>query len=287
VACERNTSRLIKRKGEGLWAFPFPCYDLSHTMTSSHALLFLWLTGIGLESLLVMRALAAGWFKKYPFFFAYLMSVFLLDVFFLAVYRFRFGYYAPLYWWAEFFSVLVGCAVSWEIFHLVLGRYPGAGRMARNVLLFALIMVIVKGLAELLSGEISWPSTAVELERNLRTIQALSLIVLAVLSFYYAIPIGRNVKGIFAGYGLFIATSVLMLTLRASVGDAFQAYWVLLQPLCYTAVLGVWCKSLWRYEPAPPQELQSKIEDDYRSLALATRKGLLQTRAFLGKSTRP
>jgi len=108
-----------------------------------------------------------------------------------------------------------------------------------------------------------------------------------VLSLYYAIPIGRNVKGIFAGYGLFMGTSVLMLTVRASVGDAFQAYWMFLQPLCYTAVLGVWCRSLWRYEPIPSKELQSRIEEDYRSLVLATRKGLLQTRAFFGRSMRP
>jgi len=289
VARQRNAGGLIRKKGEGLWAFPFPCYDLFHAihMTSSHAMLFLWLTGIGLESLLVVRALASGWFKKYPFFFAYVMSVFLQDVFFLAVYRFRFRDYTPFYWWAEFFSVLIGCAVSWEIFRLVLGRYPGAGRMARNVLLFALIMVIVKGLAESLRGEISWPSTAVELERNLRVIQAVSLIVLAMLSFYYVIPLGRNVKGIFAGYGLFIATIVLVLTLRASVGNTFQASWVFLQPLCYTAVLVLWCQSLWRYEPATALESQSSIEEDYRSLALATQKGLHQTRAFLGKSMRP
>jgi hypothetical protein len=257
-------------------------------MKSSHALLlFFWLAGIALESLLVIRALASGWFKKYPFFFIYLMAVFLQDVFFLAVYLFNFRYYTPLYWCAEFFSVLMGCAVSWEIFHLVLGRYPGAGRMARNVLLCALSMAIIKGLVDLGNGETSWPSTAVELERNLRAIQAVSLIILSVLSFYYVISIGRNVKGIFAGYGLFIATSVLSLTLRASLGDAFQTFWVFLQPLCYLAVLAVWCKSLWRYEPAASLESPSRIEEDYQSLALATRNGLLRTRAFLGKSMRP
>lgn len=263
------------------------CFNTIH-MKSSHALLLLlWLAGIALESLLVMRALASGWFKKYPFFFIYLTSVFLQDLFFLAVYNFNFRYYTPLYWGGEFFSVLMGCAVSWEIFHLVLARYPGAGRMARNVLLWALIMAIIKGLTELWTGETSWPSTAVELERNLRAIQAVSLIILTVLCFYYVVPIARNMKGIFAGYGLFIATSVLALTLRASLADAFQVFWVFLQPLCYLAVLAFWCRSLWRYEPAPPLELESRIEEDYRSLALATRNGLLRTRAFLSKGMRP
>jgi hypothetical protein len=98
---------------------------------------------------------------------------------------------------------------------------------------------------------------------------------------------GRNVKGIFTGYGLFIATSVVTLTLRASLGNAFQSAWVFLQPLCYTAVLGIWCRSLWNYAPVPAPQLRPKIEEDYQSLALMTRKGLLQARAFLGKSMRP
>ena len=257
-------------------------------MKSSHVLLLcLWLAGVALESLLLARAFASSWFKKYPFFFAYLASVFLQDVCLWVVYLFKFRYYTQFYWTAEFFSLLLGCAVSWEIFRLVLGRYPGAGRMARNLLLFALIMVIIKGLGGAWDGVVSLPSTAVELERNLRAMQGVSFIVLTLLIFYYVIPIGRNVKGIFTGYGLFIATSVLTLTLRASLGDAFQVAWVYLQPLCYIAVLSIWCGTLWRYEPAPRLELQSRIEEDYRSLALATRKGFLQTRAFLGKSMRP
>ena len=128
---------------------------------------------------LSVRAFVSGWFGRYPLFFVYVAGVFVQDVFFLAVYLFRFRYYTPFYWYAEFFSLAVGCAVSWEIFRLVLGRYPGAGRMARNVLLLALIMVITKDLANAWSGNASWPSTAIEVERNLRAIQAVSLIVLA------------------------------------------------------------------------------------------------------------
>jgi hypothetical protein len=257
-------------------------------MKSSHALLLsLWLAGVALETLLLVRAFVSRWFSKYPFFFAYLVSVLVQDVLLWVVYLLKIRYYTDFYWCAEFLSLAIGCVVSWEIFHLVLGRYPGAGRMARNLLLFALTMVVIKFLGESWNGVVSWPSTAIEFERNLRAIQAVSLIVLTMLIFYYAVPIGRNVKGIFTGYGLFIATSVLTLTLRASLGATFQAAWVYLQPLSYIAVLGIWCGFLWRYEPSPPLELQSRIEEDYRSLALATRKGLVQTRAFLGKSMRP
>jgi hypothetical protein len=159
--------------------------------------------------------------------------------------------------------------------------------MARNVLLFVLIVTLSRGLVGTWNGDVPWAFTLVELERNLRAIQAVSLIVLALLITYYRIPIGRYAKGIFAGYGIFVATIVLTLTLRASIGRAFQGTWVLVQPVCYDVVLGIWCLSLWAEERSPLVESQARIEQDYQSVALLTRKGLLQAREFLGKAIRP
>jgi len=256
-------------------------------MSSHRLLLSLWLAGVVLEGLLLWRALASGWFKKYPFFFAYVASVLVQEFFLLAIYRFEFRYYAPVYWFAEFVSLMVGCGVIWEIFRSILGRYPGAGKMARNVLLVVLSMVLSKGLVNAWSRDVPWPTNEIALEGNLRAIQALSLIVLVVLIVYYEVPIGRNIKGIFIGYGLFIATSVVTLTLRGSLGKTFQIAWVFLQPMCYLTVLFIWCASLWKYQAAPPAESQLKIEEDYQLLALATRKGLIQARTLADKVMRP
>jgi hypothetical protein len=229
----------------------------------------------------------AGWFRKCPFFFSYLASVFVQDVLVMAVYVFKFKYYTPIYWYEEFFSLLMGCGLTWEVFRLTLGRYPGAGRMARNVLAFVLIMALSRWLVGGWNGNIPWAVTLVELERNLRAIQALSLIVLALLIACYHIPLGRYAKGIFAGYAIFIATMVMGLTLRASIGHAFYSVWVFVQPLCYDVTLGVWCLSLWADERVSAEEAHSKIEEDYQSLVLLTKKGLLQAREFLGKAMRP
>lgn len=249
--------------------------------------LTLWLVALALEIVILVRALVVGWFRKCPFFFGYLANVFFQDTFLLAVYIFKFKYYTPIYWYAEFLSLLLGCAVSWEIFRLVLGPYAGAGRMARNVLLVVLIMTLSKGLVGTWNGDVPWAVTRVELERNLRAIQAVSLIVLALLITYYRVPLGRYAKGIFAGYGIFIAALVLTLTLRASIGRAFQATWVFVQPVCYDTALGIWCLSLWAEERSPLVESKERIERDYQSLALLTRKGLFQAREFLGKAMRP
>ena len=61
--------------------------------------------------------------------------------------------------------------------------------MARDVLLLVLIMVSTKGFGNAWNGEVPWQTAAIELERNLRAIQALSLIVLSVLTRYYAVPL--------------------------------------------------------------------------------------------------
>jgi len=64
--------------------------------------------------------------------------------------------------------------------------------------------------------------TTLETERDLRIVQVTLLIGLVALFAYYAVPLGRNLKGIIYGYGLFIATNVLHLTLRDSLGDSFE-----------------------------------------------------------------
>lgn len=248
--------------------------------------LSLWLAGVALESLILARALILGWFRKYPFFFGYLASVFLQDIILLLVYVRKFTYYTPAYWFAEFLSLLMGCGLTWEIFRLVLGRYPGAGRMARNVLSFLLILVFSRGLVEVWNGGLPWAATFVELERNLRAIQALSLMALALLIVYYRVPLFRHAKGIFAGYGIFIASIVMTLTLRASIGQPFQTAWHFLQPLSFAAALGIWCVSLWNDEKVLVRVSSPNIEQDYQALALLTRKGLLQARGFLDKAMR-
>ena len=278
--CSKRKGRLLKPS--------LSCYDLLPAINMKPFVLWsVWVLGVALESLLLVRAVASPWWRRYPFFFAYVASVFVQEISLLVIFLLKFKYYASFYWYCEFISLLIGCGVSWEIYRQVLGRFPGAGRMARNVLLFALIMVCTKGVVDAWNGSAPLPSTAIELERNLRAIQAVSLIVLAVFATYYAIPMGRNIKGIFVGYGLFIGTSVMTLTLLAALGETFQTVWVFLQPFCYAAVLGIWCTALWKYEDGRQLESQAKIEEDYQSLVLVARKGLLQARTFLSKGMRP
>lgn len=247
--------------------------------------LTLWLAGPVIETVILVRAIRANWFFKYKLFSAYVCFVLLQDISFLFIYRSK--YYAVVYWWAELLSVVMGLGLTYEIFRSVVGRYPGAGRVARNVLAVVLILTLSKSLLPSLTGSLLLPMSIIDLERDLRVIQAFCLLVLAGMIAYYRIPVGRNARGLLSGYGIFLGTSVVTLTLRSSLGEAFHEAWTSLQPLSYLTVLCIWCVFLWNYEPNPQIEAHPQIEKDYRALATATRKGVAQARGFLARAIRP
>ena len=129
--------------------------------------------------------------------------------------------------------------------------------------------------------------TTLETERDLRIVQVALLIGLVALFAYYAIPLGRNLKGIIYGYGLFVVTSVVNLTLRDYLGDSLQHWAQYIQTVCYLLVLWVWCRTLWAYAPVPEPELEPTIEVDYQSLVRTTREKLSSARAQLLRGMRP
>jgi hypothetical protein len=250
--------------------------------------LAVWVAGLALEGLLLVRAILGDFLRKYPLFYLYLGWVLALSSVRLIIYLAEPAYYRVFYWYTQPFSVLIGCGLVWEIYRQALGRYPGAARMARNVLLFLVLMVLSKILVNAWNGSVQWQAgTTAELERNMRTVQGILLISLILVLAHYAIPLGRNLKGMILGYGLFISTSLIDLTLRLLLGDSFQKSWQYLQPIFYLATLTVWSLSLFSYQTAPLPATEPEIEADYQLLAARTRKQLLQLRAYLARAIRP
>jgi hypothetical protein len=247
-----------------------------------------WVLGLILEGVLLFRAVRGGHFQKYPMFYLYVGCVLVQSLFLFVICLAEPRYYVSFYWYAEFVSVGLGCGVVWEIYRQALCRFPGAARMARNLLLFVVLMVFSKVLANTWNGRVLWPSGAVvALERDLRTVQAVLLIGLVVVITLYRIPLGRNLWGMMLGYGLFIGTSVITLALRVLLGDSFQTAWIYIQPMSYLTVLCIWCITLWSYKTVLVPTAERTIEQDYQLLAGTTRKGLLEARAYLGRAMRP
>ena len=202
----------------------------------------LWVMALVLEIVTLTRALQGNFLKHYRFFYGYLGRVLVSDLSLIPFYYVLPKIYPYAYWSNQFFSVVVGCCVVWEVYKVALGPYPGAARMARNVLALMFILAITRIFVKVWSSPNWIPGkTTLETERDLRIVQLALLIGLVALFTSYAIPLGRNLKGIVYGYGLFTATSVAHLTLRGYLGDSFQRAWQYIQPICYLVVLLVWC----------------------------------------------
>jgi hypothetical protein len=246
-----------------------------------------WGTNV-LEGLLLFRAVWGRFARKYPAFYLYLSYVLFESSLRFYFYVFKPDLYSRVYWSSQFISVTIGCCIIWEIFRQVLTGYPGAARIGRICLLTIFVLVLAKVFLNALEGSVpSLVKTLADLELYLRVIQAGLLMTIVSLVAYYAIPTGRNIKGMILGYGFFIAMTLIHLALRSYLGDAFQPIWQHLGWVSYSVALVIWCATLWSYHPSPQPSLGIGLDRDYQRLALRTARLLAQVRADLVKVIRP
>jgi hypothetical protein len=142
------------------------------------------------------------------------------------------------------------------------------------LIIFALLFFISA------AGGTDMPSSLLVLERDLRAVQAIVFLILFAVVGYYAIPMGKNVRGIAIGYVFGIATALLNLGLRYYFGESFDRIWRYDRPIAYLAALTIWGVTLWAYQrdPTPPQE---DIERDYEWVSGQAVQAMVRLRAHL------
>jgi hypothetical protein len=112
-----------------------------------------------------------------------------------------------------------------------------------------------------------------DLARDLRIAEAIALLTIVFLTGYYRIEIGKNMKGMILGFGVYVGTSIIMLTLRLFIGIRFSPIWKITEPSSYVAALIIWAVALWSYAPVPVVPAPPP-DTDYRGLAGRTRRAL-------------
>ncbi len=243
-----------------------------------------WWGAISLEALLLQRGLRSRLIARYPVFYFYILFVVLQSVFRFITYHWQPLLYSYVYWLTEFVGVLLGCGVVLEIHRVGLSAYPGAARMARKSLLVVFLLVTVLAIVHAANDPRWWAeATVTEIERGLRIVQSLSLIVLVSFFLHYSIPFGKNLRGILFGYGLFIAASVIWLTFVYTGGSKFRSFWFFLYPMLYTLCLLIWIGHLWGYYPDPRTKACVQFEQEYAAIAAITKLRLQGALAYLDK----
>ncbi len=245
----------------------------------------IWVSCLAIEIVLFVRLLRAKLAGRFPAFFFYITFVLTSDVISAAIVNNR-NVYEHAYWITEFLGVVIGCGVVFEIYRVGLSSFPGTARMARNVLVGVFAVAVVKGLVTV-AGDPSWWSqaTARSVELPLRTVQATAIAALMATFLFYAVPFGKNLRGIVLGYGLFVCASVVSLSLSAT-GIVIPDRWAYLLPASYLLALGVWVTHLYSYEKSPVSDEEPRLEQEYQKLAAETRRRLRRARGYIAKAVR-
>jgi len=247
----------------------------------------IWWSGITIEAVILARALFGKLLKQYPAFYSYLLFVWLQSLLRFSVHYGQPQLYPRVFWITEWLGVLVGCAVVFDIYRVGLRAYPGTARLARNLLALVFFLAFVKATVETGNNPLWWSTTStLDLELALRVVQALALVALVALFLFYAIPFGRNLRGILLGYGLFLGESVVWLSFAPRSSESFRAFWSHIQASSYFVVLVVWVLHLWSNAPNPEPQVAVHLEEQYQRMAATTSRRLQEARGYLAKAVR-
>jgi hypothetical protein len=247
----------------------------------------IWFVGTILEILLLVRAYQGRLLVHFPIFYSYLLFITVDDVLRMVVYRWYSGHYYQFYWITQFLSLLFGSGIIFEIYRVALRSFPGAARMSRYLLFVVFGGVFARAIAIRSGDLVSWlSSSCLILERNLRIVQALAILTLVALFLWYAIPFGRNLKGILIGYSLFISVSIAQYALWIRHWDPINSLWPHAESVSYLMVLAIWLAMLWAYQPVPVTEQDARLKNDYELVFASTRDQFRRTLARLGWAAR-
>jgi hypothetical protein len=243
----------------------------------------IWWSSIVLEVFLLTRGVSEYLIFRYPVFYGYISFVLAQSIFRSFVHRWSEQLYSSVYWTTEFLGLMLGCWVVFEIYRVALAAYPGTAKMARNVLLFLFALALAKcGAALWNDPHLLEETTALQMERALRTVEATSIVALVTVFASYSIPFGWNLRGILLGYGLFIGERVICLTFVPVAGKDF---WFYAYSASYLVALSLWLGHLWSYQAIPEAE-SVQLEREYQMIATATQRRLQEVRGQLRKAVR-
>jgi hypothetical protein len=240
--------------------------------------LILW-SSIILELALLVTGLRSRLAHRFPVFYVYITFILLQDLVTIFALQWSQQTYKSVYWSTEFTGLALGSLVVFEICKVSLAAYPGTARMARNALALVFLAAVAKGFPTSEGWQLR--STALEIERAMRTVQAAAILALVILFLVYSIPFGRNLRGIMLGYGLFIGERVICL---AFVSQQNHDFWFYAYSASYIAALGLWLGHLWSYQPSPQPKVCVQLENDYQRIAAATQRRLHETQGYLRKA---
>lgn len=226
-------------------------------------LTLLFWVGLMVQALIISRGISGRLAARYPYFFLHIYSVLIATIVCYALILSAPQSYATFYWSAQFLTMLTGCGIILEVLRHVVSFEPDTRQYVRALRcgLYVAIAVLIATLAWTLRhpyGTIS----KVNIERDFRLVQSFFLLAISALVAYRGLVMGKNLKGMFLGYGLYVAASLTVLAVRSYEGPSVDGIWTAAQPVAYFICLSIWLFSMWTYDPSPSPTVFARPQGD-------------------------
>jgi hypothetical protein len=228
---------------------------------------WLWAITVLLEAGLAALLLYRKNYKKFPFFFSYVLTTIAQStILFLCYTIWTFHSPASLVasWSTQAFVLLARALAVAEICRHVLAKYRGIWGLAWRLLLGSAILVL---LYSVIAAAFEWQLIELNADRALELTIAVMLVMLFVFAQYYEVAMEPVLRSMATGFFLYSCFGVLNDTVLERWKYGYAPLWNLTGSLAYLATLLLWNWALRKGQTVATQEATLLPDGVYRTLA--------------------
>lgn len=214
------------------------------------------------EGLILWRLSTGRMWFRYPYVALYVVFDLIGNLLLFPISSYKPGWFAAAYWGGQSASMFLRFLVNWEFFRGLFGRPSALREIGYKVLvaveLIGLPAILFLGWSQQSSVHYVYLHLSPVVEQYISIAQALLLLTPAAVARYYGLTLGRNVRGLGAGFGLYVLVRAMnFASLQGFRG--FVPYWRILVPASLIGMMAVWLWGFWEYAPSP--ELRALDEE--------------------------
>ena len=211
-------------------------------MNTSNVTMALWVTPIIIQSIIVIVMLQRKLVKIFPVFFTYSVLLPAREILLLFV-RNHSNAYSSIYFFSEAIVVALSLGVIYEVIWHLIRPYSFLRRFAFRFFWIVAAVALALGLIMFLSSSRSDPpllEIIILAERSVRFLQACWLIVLVLLMSRLGLTWQYYAVGIATGFGVYAASDLALLELRAHLHLITGETLALLNSTAYNVAVMIW-----------------------------------------------
>lgn len=240
-----------------------------------------------LEGLLLWRLSQQHLWSRYPYLSLFVAYGSLGDVLLFPINRYKPAWFPVAYWRIETVALFLQFLINWEFYRGIFWRST-LRELAWKVLLVVelglLPAILALGWSQASSVPVPHLPLSPVIEQYTSFAQALLLLATAAIASYYRMPLGKNLRGLGLGFGVYLLLRVVnFATVQAF--PRFRDYWRLLTPMTFIGMLAIWLWAFWQF--APSAECWSMDEIPYTQWKTEWQQVWIRIRRVLGGGASP